>query len=79
MRTTIDIDTPLLEELKAIQRKEGRSLGKIVSQHLAEALSQRRAERPTSCLAWTSRPMGARVDLTDTEALHRMLDSDEDR
>jgi len=37
--TTIDIDDPILKEIKAIQIREGRSMGKIVSQLLAEAFS----------------------------------------
>ena len=41
-RTTLDIDAPLLRELKKLQEKEGRSLGKIVSQLLAEALARRK-------------------------------------
>jgi hypothetical protein len=28
MRTTVDIDTPVLSELKQLQRKEGKSLGR---------------------------------------------------
>jgi len=32
-RTTIDIDNPILKEIKTLQKKDGRSIGKIVSQH----------------------------------------------
>ena len=46
-RTTIDIDDPILKEIKAIQKKEGRSMGKIVSQLLAEALVQQKAPAKT--------------------------------
>ena len=34
--TTIDRDDPTLNEIRAIQKKEGQSIGKIVSQLLAE-------------------------------------------
>lgn len=37
MRTTIDIDDPTLTKLKAIQTREGRSLGRLVSDLLAQA------------------------------------------
>jgi hypothetical protein len=38
-RTTLDIDAPLLAELRKLQKEQRRSLGKIVSQLLAEALA----------------------------------------
>ncbi len=76
-RTTLDIDTPLLRELKELQKKEGQSLGRIVSRLLAEALSLRKASRKGRPLAWTTRPMGARVNLSDKEAVYRILDEDD--
>ena len=76
-RTTLDIDTPILNELKAIQRREGRALGRIVSQLLAEAISRRRGAATLPRFAWTSAPMRARVDLADKEALHAALDQDD--
>ena len=39
MRTTLDIDDPILKKLKAIQARDGRSLGRLVSDLLAQALS----------------------------------------
>ncbi|KAB2867691.1 MAG: antitoxin, partial [Burkholderiaceae bacterium] len=38
MRTTIDIDDPILKDLKRLQRREGKSLGRLVSDLLAQAL-----------------------------------------
>ncbi len=75
-RTTIDIDTPILKEIKNLQKREKRSLGQLVSQLLAEALVQRKRpkQNPHSNWAWVSRPMQARVDLTDKEAVHAVLD-----
>jgi hypothetical protein len=73
-RTTLDIDTPILRELKALQKKDGRSLGRIVSQLLAEALAQRRQAAAAPGFVWTSRPMSALVDLSDKEALYAVLD-----
>ncbi|MBM4273075.1 MAG: antitoxin [Deltaproteobacteria bacterium] len=76
-RTTVDIDDPVLRELKVLQKKEGRSLGKIVSRLLAEALAHERVSPQAPKLQWTSRPMGAMVDLADKEALYAALDQDE--
>ncbi|MEZ5727162.1 MAG: hypothetical protein R3E48_03590 [Burkholderiaceae bacterium] len=42
MRTTIDIDDPILKDLKRLQRREGKSLGRLVSDLLAQAWRQHR-------------------------------------
>ncbi len=75
MRTTLDIDDPILREVKALHEKEGRSMGAVVSELLADALARRRS-RPRPPFRWISRPMKARVDLTDKEALYTALDAD---
>jgi hypothetical protein len=70
MRTTIDIDDPILKDLKRLQKREGKSLSRLVSDLLAYALGHRRAaSRPRPAFSWISKPMGARVDLDDREAL----------
>jgi hypothetical protein len=75
MRTTVDIDDPILKELKRLQRREGKSLGRLVTDLLAESLSKRR-ERKTEAPAfhWISKPLGARLDLADKNALYDALD-----
>jgi hypothetical protein len=78
MRTTVDIDEPILKELKRLTQREGRALGRVVSDLLAESLGRRRAARPTApAFAWTSRPMDARVDLADKDAVRAALDDTE--
>jgi hypothetical protein len=72
-RTTIDIDATLLRELKRRQRIEGKSLGQLVSELLADALAQG-ASSPSAPFEWTTKPMEARVDLEDKEALRRAMD-----
>lgn len=76
-RTTVDIDGPVLREVRGLQRREGRSLGKVISELLAEALVERKKRRPAPHFEWISRPMGALVDLSDKEALYAALDRDE--
>jgi hypothetical protein len=73
-RTTVDIDMPVLKEIKSLQKKEHRTLGQIVSQLLSESLARRRATRKTPSFKWTSRSMRAVVDLTDKDALYAILD-----
>jgi hypothetical protein len=75
-RTTIDIDDPILKEIRAIQKREGRSMGKVVSQLLAEALIKQKNSANTPKFKWISRPMRSHVDLTDKEEVYRILDRD---
>ena len=75
-RTTIDIDDPILKEIKAIQKREGRSMGQIVSQLLAEALIEQRTSEKTSKFRWISRSMRSLVDLSDKDEVYRILDRD---
>lgn len=73
-RTTIDIDAAVLRRLKARQRREGKTLGRLVSELLANALRSD-VDDPPRGLEWTSAPMGARVDLEDKEQVRRALES----
>ncbi len=78
MRTTVDIDEPVLKELKRLTQREGRALGRVVTDLLAESLGRRRSALPTApAFTWTSRPMAARVDLADKEAVRAALDASE--
>jgi hypothetical protein len=76
MRTTLDIDDPILREVKAIHEREGRSVGAVVSELLAEALARRRPSRARPAFRWTSRPMKALVDLADKDTVYAVLDAD---
>ena len=77
MRTTIDIDTPVLDDLKRLQRREGQSLGRLASDLLATAMAQARNREPVQhpAFAWLARPMGARVDLADRDAVLDAMDA----
>ena len=70
MRTTIDLDPTVLAELKRRQKRDGKTLGRLVSELLAEGL-ERDLPPPPEPFAWTARPMSARVDLDDPEAVRR--------
>lgn len=74
-RTTLNIEGPILDEIKRMQLLERRPLGRLVSELLAQALAQRHApEAPEPGFLWLSRPMRARVDLSDKEAVQALLD-----
>jgi len=75
MRTTLDINTPILNELKVLQKRERKALGSLVSELLAEALNQRhQKEKAPALFTWKTKAMSARVDLQDKEALWSVLD-----
>jgi len=76
MRTTINIGDQILREIKAIQKREGRSMGAVISELLADALARRRPSRSRPPFRWTSRPMKALVDLAEKEAVYAALDAD---
>jgi hypothetical protein len=74
-RTTVDIDPTVMRQLKARQRREGKTLGRLVSELLSAALAADEGEPPPVPLVWSSRPMRALVDLDDPEAVRRALDA----
>ena len=74
-RTTIDIDTPILKDLKRIQKQQQKSLGRLVSDLLAEALSRHRSgTRDDREFRWSAQPMKALIDIADKEAVYAALD-----
>jgi hypothetical protein len=77
MRTTLDIADPVLREVKRLHERENRSMGAIVSELLADALARRRSATLTRpAFSWTSRPMRARLDVSDKDAVYGVLDAD---
>lgn len=77
MRTTLDIEKPVLAELKKLQRTTRQSLGKLASSLLAEALKQKQSTDPghgkQPTINWRAQAMGARVDLRDKDAVYRAM------
>jgi hypothetical protein len=74
-RTTLNLDPSVLRDLKARAEKEDKSLGTVVSEIVASALSDDRRARRPSPLRWHSAPMGpAKVDLEDKEAVRQALE-----
>lgn len=78
-RTTVDIDAAVLKEIKKLQKREGRSLGAIISELLADALARREPAGSTvPPMRWISQPMKPKIDLLDKDAIWKALDEDED-
>lgn len=79
-RTTINIDAPILRDLKRLQKRERKPLGRLVSDLLAHALRlQEAGQQAGQPFRWLSRPMRARIDLTDQEAIWAALEEDDAR
>ena len=74
MRTTLDIETPVLKQLRELQRREGGTLGELASRLLAEALASRPKNPTPAAFEWRAKPMRALVDLADKDALYAILD-----
>lgn len=72
MRTTLDLDPIVLAQLKERQRREGKSLGALVSELLAPVLTEDARDRPE--IGWPAQALEARVDIDDKDALWRALD-----
>jgi hypothetical protein len=80
MRTTVDLDDPILKDLKKIQQKEGKSLGRLISDLLARAIHERKSPKASAKSArWISKAMGARIDLADREALYAAMEQESPR
>jgi hypothetical protein len=70
----MDIDAPVLDELKRLGRAQHKSLGRVVSDLLGPALRDAEPSRAPATFAWIAKPMGAKVDLSDRDALYAALD-----
>lgn len=76
-RTTVDIEAPLLKEIKRLQKEEDLPMGKLICQLLADALARRRAAPAKKTeLSWICSDMRPLVDLADKEAVYGALDRD---
>ncbi len=75
MRTTVDLDPVVLKELKARARREGKTLGALISELTAATLKSTSGSRKNG-VAWKARPMGLKVDLRDKEAVYRALEDE---
>lgn len=74
-RTTLDIDGPVLRELKRLQARENKTLGELASELLAQALVSRRTETRQVHFRWSAAHMGRPlVDLRDKDAVWAALD-----
>jgi hypothetical protein len=72
MRTTINIDDPILKGLKRLQNREGKPLGRLVSDLLAQALATRGRSFPPRRGSDGSRSRCVRASIWPTNTLCSM-------
>ena len=74
MRITIDIAKPVAIELQQFKTRNGGTVSDVVNALLAEALTPRRSENTVPKVEWFSRPMRARVNLAEKDAVCALAD-----
>ncbi len=72
-RTTVDIETPVLKEIRRLSKEQNISMGRLISGLLAEAIARRKAGSKSRPFRWVSQPMRPLLDIADKEALHAAL------
>lgn len=72
-RTTLNLAADVLDELKLRRRSQGKSLGELASELLADALAAP-SGASAEPLRWDADDLGSRVDLADKEAVRRALE-----
>jgi len=69
-RTTVDIDDAVLLRVRAIARAEGKTVARVISDLLQQALKWKSSQqRP---FTWRSKLMYARVDIESKGALYEV-------
>jgi len=79
MRTTLDIDKPILDELKRLGKRRKKTIGRLASELLATSLKQEREKNNSDsqkAFRWNARSMGALVDIEDKDELYKALDEE---
>ena len=78
MRTTVDIDAPLLLDVKRLQKQEGKTQGQVINELLSAGLRGRSAKPlKRRRLNWPAKAMGQRIEIDDREALWALLSEEE--
>jgi len=77
-RTTLDIDSVVLQKLRSRAAREGKSMGQLASEILASVFARIEFQPEPRPLRWPARSMGpCKIDLEDKEALWLFLDREQ--
>ena len=76
-RTTLDLDTWVLRQLRKRGRLEHKSMGQVASELLTQTLANPVGSDRARAFKWKAWKMGSpRVDLEDKEAVRRAIESE---
>ncbi len=76
-RTTLDLDSTVLADLRRRAASEGKSMGQVATERLASSLREDPPTEPRP-LSWVRKDMGPfKIDLEDKEAIWGLLDREE--
>lgn len=74
-RTTLDLDSSVLRELRLRGERQRKSMGVVASELLADALARSDDSREPVEFSWTTADLGTPlIDIDDKDVLHRVLD-----
>lgn len=80
-QTKVHLDPAVLEDLQALAARSEENLDHLLNRLLREALDRHRLGTPPSSSGfmarWITKDMKAKVDLSDKDALHEILDRSE--
>ena len=76
-RTTITIDTPIYNKIKDISRQQHKTITRVISDLLGEAIRGHSGSICESSFKWHSKKMNAKIDYLDKDELYRIMDSGE--
>ncbi|MBA3672866.1 MAG: antitoxin [Gemmatimonadaceae bacterium] len=77
-RTTLDLDSSVLRELRERAGAEGKSMGRLASELLAASVARQEDPTDGEPFVWASSDLGTPlVDLEDKEAVRAALDSEQ--
>ena len=77
MRTTLDIDAPVLADLKRIGQARHIPMGRLVSEMLGRVLREATPSHSArAAFVWIDKPMNAKVDLADRESMYEAMDGE---
>lgn len=76
MRTTLDIDTDVLQAAKELARRERKSLGTVMSELARLALTKTTPTAAEPAAVYGFRPFGSRGALVTNELIDQLRDDD---
>ncbi len=74
MRTVFNIAATALKQAKRVSKAEGKPVGTLASESLAQELAARQESEAAPAFRWIGRPMDARCELADNHAVLDLLD-----